>query len=133
MISKVQAGSWAEIHDQFQPGDAEDWKESTSDLGPNGFVLRVSGPSMTNTSPDAKFSFPHGMLLYVRAVSEADPGSFVIVRRESEQEATFKRLVRIDGELFLEAINPDWPNRYLKLQEGDVICGVVKQAAFELP
>ncbi len=56
-------------------------------------------------------------------------GQFVIVRRTAEKAATFKRLALVDGELFLEAINPDWPKRYLPLKEGDVIVGLVVDAS----
>ena len=61
---------------------------------------------------------------------EPVPGKFVIVRRSTEGMATFKKLSLVDGELFLEAINPDWPRRYLRLKEGDVFCGVVVDASF---
>jgi SOS-response transcriptional repressor LexA len=53
---------------------------------------------------------------------------FVVIRRNGENTATFKRLVELDGVRFLEAINPEWPERYIRLQEGDVFCGVVKTA-----
>lgn len=95
-------------------------------------VLRVTGPSMT--APEgSSYSFPEGMLLYVRPEQDWTPGRFVIVRREGEATATFKRLVNVDGELFLEALNPDWPNRYLPLKHGDTLCGVVVHAGFDLP
>lgn len=130
VVSSVQAGDWTELCDNFHPGDAEDWGFSPHDLGRCGYMLRVTGPSMTNTENGARYSFPQGMLLHINPDLEALPGKFVVVRRESEKEATFKRLVMVDGELYLEAINPDWPNRYLKLRPGDVFCGVVVDASF---
>lgn len=130
LISSVQAGMWTEIIDNFQPGDAEAWVECHRDLGPHGYALRVKGESMT--APTGEYSFPHGMILYVNPSAEPLPGKFVVVRRNGH-EATFKRLTLVDGEMYLEAINPDWPNRYIKLTPDDHICGVVVYAGLELP
>lgn len=130
LISSVQAGMWTEIVDNFQPGDAEAWIQSPKDLGPHGFALRVKGDSMTTQA--GPYSFPDGMILHVNPGVEALPGKFVIVRRNGH-EATFKRLVMIDGEMYLEALNPDWPNRYIKLTSEDYICGVVVYYGMELP
>ena len=132
LVSDVQAGDWTDICDNFQPGDADEWRECHKDLGKCGFVLRVSGDSMTGAA-GAEYSFPAGFLLYVNPDLDALPGKFVVVRREGEQKATFKRYVMLDGEQYLEALNPMWPNRYLKLREGDVFCGVVVHAGRDLP
>lgn len=129
LISEVQAGAWTELCDSLSPGDAEDWIRSTKNLGSCGYLLRVTGRSMEN--PGNRFHFPEGMILHVNPDLDPLPGQFVIVRRESTQEATFKRFVMLDGEPYLEAINPDWPKerKYLKLQKGDAWCGVVVDAS----
>lgn len=131
VISFVQAGEWTDLCDNFQPGDADDWRHSHKNLGKCGYMLRVMGKSMT--SAEGALSFPEGMLLHVNPQMDPTAGQFVIVRRESENQATFKKLVMVDGELYLEALNPDWPNRYLKLQDGDHFCGVVVHAGFDMP
>ena len=131
LISDVQAGEWTEICDNFQPGDADVWLPSHFDLGKCGFILRVRGESMR--CPHGQYSFPPGVLLHVKPDVEPVPGQFVVVRRNGEHTATFKRLVQLDGVLYLEAINPDWPERYLKLQQGDVFCGTVRTSTNELP
>lgn len=131
VISEVQAGEWTEVCDNFNPNDADEWRESHKNLGKCGYVLRVSGESMT--APSGEYSFPSGYLLYVNPDIEAAPGKFVIVRRENEAAATFKRLMMVDGDLFLEALNPVWPNRYLKLKDGDHFCGVVVHSGRDLP
>lgn len=128
LISFVQAGDWTSLCDNFHPGDAESYEVTHHNLGECGFVLRVKGDSMK--APGERYSFPPGMLLFVNPDKDPVAGQFVIVRREREQEATFKKLTMVDGELFLEAINPDWPRRYLKLEDGDHFCGVVVDASF---
>lgn len=132
VISWVQAGEWTALCDNFEPGDAEEWRACHKDLGRCGYALRVKGKSMT--APEGEpYSFPEGIVLYVNPDMEALPGKFVIVRRNQTKEATFKRYILVDGEPYLEAINPDWPNRYLKLAEGDQFCGVVMHAGFDMP
>lgn len=129
LISKVQAGAWTELCDHFQPGQADEWLPSTKNLGECGYMLRVEGKSMEN--PTGKPSFAEGMVLHVNPHLDPVPGNYVVVRRNSTLEATFKRYVLIDGEKYLEAINPDWPKdmKYLPLQPGDEWCGVVVDAS----
>jgi SOS-response transcriptional repressor LexA len=129
LISKVQAGAWTELCDHFQPGQADEWLPSTKNLGKCGYMLRVEGKSMEN--PTGKPSFAEGMVLHVNPHLDPVPGNYVVVRRNSTLEATFKRYVLIDGEKYLEAINPDWPKdmKYLPLQPGDEWCGVVVDAS----
>lgn len=133
LISWVEAGTWTEICDNFEPGDAEEWRPCHKNLGKCGYVLRVKGQSMTVPDAVSGYTFPEGILLYVNPDQDAVPGKFVIVRRNKTHEATFKRLVLVDGDQYLEAINPDWPNRYLKLHDGDQFCGVVMHAGFDMP
>ena len=130
LISEVQAGEWTELCDHFAPGDAEDWLPSTKNLGACGYMLRVNGKSMEN--PGGRHSFMDGVILHVNPDLQPMPGQFVIVRREATKEATFKRYTLIDGDPYLEAINPEWPKdkKYLKLQPGDEWCGVVVDASF---
>ena len=129
LISYVQAGEFAECIDTFQPGDAETFHLSPKDLGPRGYMLRVDGDSMTN--PAGPFSFPAGMMLHINPDIEALPGDFVVAKRTRENQATFKQLAMVDGELYLHAINPIWPTPYIKLVEGDAIIGKLKFAGWD--
>ncbi|WP_454708684.1 LexA family protein [Delftia acidovorans] len=128
LISWVQAGAWAGNCEASTPWHSEKWYRSPHQLGPRGYVLRVRGQSMTN--PMGQYSFPEGMLLFVNPDVEPHPGQFVIARRDAENEATFKRFTMVDGSPYLEAINPDWPQKYLKMMPGDVFCGLVVDASF---
>jgi len=129
VISCVQAGEWAEIVDQFAPGDAEEWQDSPVDLGPNGFVLKLEGNSMTNPA-GGRDNFPEGMYVHIHPGIEAQPGDYVVAKRDGDNKATFKKLVRVDGEQFLHAINPAWPKPYIKLEPGDRIIGKLKFAGW---
>lgn len=129
LLSEVQAGRWTELCTGFHSADAQDWRPSTKNLGPCGFMLRVRGRSMENSG--GPLSFTEGMILHVNPDIEPLPGHFVVVRRSSTDETTFKRYIQIEGAPYLEAINPDWPKdeKYLKLMPGDVWCGVVVDAS----
>jgi len=122
-ISWVQAGLWTVIGENFVPDESVGWHYCPFDLGEQGYVLRVKGVSMTAPA-EARHSFPENTLLFVNPDLESVPGKFVVVARNGN-EATFKRLTLVDGELFLEALNPAWPNRYIRVEPDHHFCGVV--------
>jgi SOS-response transcriptional repressor LexA len=119
LISWVQAGAWAEVMDNFAPGDAEDWYRSTKNTSPHTFALRVRGVSMEP-------KFHDGDIIFVDPEVHADHNRFVVVRLEGEAEATFKQLVVEGNQRFLRALNPDWPGeKLIKINGNATICGVV--------
>lgn len=119
LISSVQAGAWTSIVDQFQPGDAEEWVPVAKAVSKNAFALRVSGTSM---EPD----YRPGDIIVVDPDSQAHSGSLVVVRLNSDNEATFKRLVFDGARTYLEPLN----TRYQPMEitgKDYTICGVVRQ------
>jgi len=114
---------WTTISDNFVSEEGVNRHYCPYDLGPRGYVLRVKGMSMTGT-PESRYSFPEDTLLFVNPDLEAVPGKFVIVARNGN-EATFKRLTKIEDQLFLEAINPAWPYRFTQVEPDHHFCGIV--------
>ena len=128
LISWVQAGDWTEIVDNFQPGDAEEWRETTAKVGPNAFALRVQGDSMVN--PIGFPSIPEGAVVIVDPAGDANNGKIVVARLEDTAEATLKKLV-IDGpNRYLKPLNPDY--RPIHTNDNCTIVGVVKKVEFDL-
>ena len=85
-------------------------------------ALRVEGDNMQAPEGD---SFPRGAIICIDLEAEARNGSYIVVRREGENEATFKQLV-IDGDRqFLKPLNPRCP--IMEVTEPLEICGVVRQ------
>lgn len=127
IISWVQAGTFSSVVDNFQPGDADEWAETTVPIHQHTYALRVRGDSMTN--PNGEPTFPDGQVIVVEPDAIDSPeklvGSLVIVRRDGDEEATFKKLVRDAGRLYLRPLNPQYP--MIELREGDVFCGVVRE------
>lgn len=130
LISWVQAGNFAAVIDNMQPGDAEEWIPTTVPVRRHTYALRVRGDSMTN--PNGEPTFPNGCVIVVEpeAIDTLDKlasspiTSFIIVKREGDDEATFKQLVRDSGKYWLKPLNPQYP--MIELKEGDVLCGVVR-------
>lgn len=109
LISWVIAGNLEEIQDMYQPGEADEWVETTeAKPGKNSFALRVSGDSMTSPYP-GDISFPDGTIIVVDPSRACDAGDFVIAKDVATQQATFKRLVHDGGRWFLKPLNPAYP------------------------
>lgn len=117
MISLVKAGEFSETIDILQPGDAIDWVDTTVQIRPHTFALRVEGDSM---EPD----FPAGTILIVEPDFEALAGDFVIAKNGAE-EATFKQLVKDGGDWYLKPLNTRYPIK--PLSNGHIV-GVVRAA-----
>jgi SOS-response transcriptional repressor LexA len=117
LISSVRAGAFAEAKDPFQPGDALDWIETTYAVQEHTFALRVEGESM---EPE----FPEGTILIVEPGMEPCPGDYVIVKNGSN-EATFKKLIKDGGQLYLKPLNPRFEIK--RLDENFTIVGVVRE------
>lgn len=125
VISSITAGSWCEAVDNFQPGDADEWIEAPGPVGPNAFILKIEGISMQPM-------FFEGDKIVIDPAHEARPGHFVVAKRASDQAVTFKQLRFEDGTYFLYALNPDWPDRIIKLTEEWTICGRARWKITEL-
>lgn len=123
LISWVQAGSWSDVSDPFQVGDAEDWLPCPVRHGPRTYCVRVRGDSMFN--PAGRPSYADGDIVFVDPDRDAQNGDRVIVRLDDQQEATFKQLLVEDGRKILKALNPEWSPKYLEINERATITGVV--------
>ncbi|MDO8388200.1 MAG: S24 family peptidase [Polaromonas sp.] len=119
LISEVQAGNYTVI-DNFQPRDGLEMVPVTIPIKRHTFALRVQGDSMVGDRLD---SFPEGSLLIVEPEMDALPGDYVIALN-SENQTTFKQLIRDGGELFLKPLNVRYPIRPLGTAE---IIGVVRE------
>ncbi|HET9680335.1 MAG TPA: XRE family transcriptional regulator [Gammaproteobacteria bacterium] len=129
LISWVQAGSWCDIADSYEPGDAEKWIPTTKRLGHHAFALRVSGDSMEN--PRGKPTYPDGSIIIVDPDKTVVNGSRVVVRLDDVEEATFKVYVEDAGKRYLKPLNPQYPT--IEINSNATICGVVAQTIIEEP
>ncbi len=76
-------------------------------------------------NPHGGKSFSEGDIIYCDPEVEAINRSFVVVKMVDEQEATFKQLV-VEGTFrYLKALNPSWPEPFVRIDTEAVILGVV--------
>lgn len=118
LISWAQAGSWYEISEGFVPEYGVELLPCPVKCSPESFVLSVRGASMEP-------KFHEGDLIFVDPNASADHGKYVVIRLDESNEATFKQLIIEEGKRYLKALNPDWPNRIIEVDEEATICGVI--------
>lgn len=110
LISLIKAGSWGDVQDDFQPGEADEWIDAyETQPGENAFALRVTGDSMTSPYP-GDMSFPDGTIIIVDPARAAHAGDFVVAKDVGTQTATFKRLAHDAGRWYLKPLNPTYPS-----------------------
>lgn len=74
--------------------------------------------------------FPNGGIIVVDPDVQPRPGSYVVVRLDDSQQATFKQLVVDGGEQYLKPLNPRYP--IMPVRERASFCGVVKQLVMDI-
>lgn len=102
LISWVQAGSWGEVVDNLQPGDAEEWIATTARVSSSAFALRIVGDSMAPRVPD-------GAIVIFDPGRGYNHGSLVLAKRTGDQLATFKQLWYDGGVPYLKPLNERYP------------------------
>ena len=125
LISWTTAGQWAEVVDNFAPGDAEDWIVTTANVGPHAFALRIRGESMMPTIPD-------GAIVIVDPDAAPRHRSIVIVRQNHDSEATCKRLIYEGDQPMIRPDNPAYASQIAPLAQDARIVGVVRQVVVDL-
>lgn len=104
LISWIQAGSWNEASDPFQPGEAESYVASMKPHSGRAYALRVRGDSMT--APYGK-SYPAGSIIIVEPERRSpNNGERIIAKLVGSDEVTFKVYKEEDGRRWLQPLNP---------------------------
>lgn len=119
LISEVEAGNYTVI-DNFQPNGTFDRVPTRIDVKRHTYALRVHGDSMVSETGD---SFPPGAILIVEPEMAPLPGDYVIALN-TDNETTFKQLVKDGGDLYLKPLNSRYP---LKPLGNAKIIGVVRE------
>lgn len=102
LISWTTAGHWAEVVDNLQPGDAEEWIATTARVSRTAFALKIKGESMGPKVPD-------GAIVIFDPERGYTHGSLVLAKRTNDQHATFKQLW-YEGEVaYLKPLNDRFP------------------------
>lgn len=118
LISWVAAGNWREMGDQPEPGAHEELVPVSCRVSRDAYALRVQGDSMEPV-------FPNGSYIIVDPAQEARHNSYVVMRLDHAEQATFKQLVIDGSERYLKPLNPRYP--LMPIQQSVTLCGVVRQ------
>lgn len=121
VISWVQAGSWTTVESVPAGTQFDEWLPPNPKCGKNGYGLEVVGESML---PD----FRPGDKIYVNPdfqTNDLKTSDLVIVSCEGDLEATFKKLIVESGNMYLQPLNPDWPEKTIPLVDGCKLVGKV--------
>lgn len=118
VISWVQAGEWMEIAEDYEPQYGAELLPCPVKCSPDTYVLRLHGVSMEP-------KFHDGDLIFVDPNVEPVHGKYVVVMLEDTAEATFKQLIVEGGRQYLKALNPNWPDPIIEVNQNARICGVV--------
>lgn len=110
LISWVQAGTWSDVIDIYEPGYAERWLPFLKNNGENVFALRVEGDSMT-----ARFgkSYPDGCIIFVDPDQRMPTnGDRIVAKLVGSQKTTFKSYTEDAGRKWLRPLNDSHPPIY---------------------
>jgi SOS-response transcriptional repressor LexA len=117
LVSFVAAGAFNENTEPYPMGCADEYYPCPTKHSESTFALKVQGLSMyPEFSPDE--------IIFVDPEVEATNGSFVVVRQNNDNEATFKQLRIMGGSKFLQAVNQTMPDLIEMMPDAN-ICGVV--------
>ena len=119
LVSEVEAGNYTVI-DNFEPHPKFDTVPVSVPVQRHTYALRVRGDSMVSETAD---SFPDGSIIIVEPELQALPGDYVIALN-SENETTFKQLIKDGGDLYLKPLNLRYP---IKPLGSATVIGVVRE------
>lgn len=121
VISWVAAGSFGPIETVLKDTEIEEYLPPNKDCGKNGYALRVVGNSMSpNFIPEDRIYVNPDIQTF-----DLKTNDLVIVACAGDTEATFKKLIIEGSEKYLEPLNPNWPEKIIKLTEGCRLVGKV--------
>lgn len=118
LIAWHEAGDWQEKSSLPKSLYGKELFPSLVSCSPQAFVLRVQGNSMEPR-------FHEGDLIFLEPNRQAVSGQFVAVKLGGARDVTFRQLIIEEGQRYLMALNPDWPERIIRMEDDARICGVV--------
>lgn len=123
VISAVTAGGWGDAVQPYEPGGEDRFELTDYEARGPAFWLEVEGDSMTSPGQP---SIPEGHFILVDTGLIPKPGDLVVAKLDSEDRATFKKLVSDAGQLYLKPLNPAY--RMIPIDGNCRLIGVVKEA-----
>lgn len=120
LVSYNVAGGWCDVEDPYSIYDGEKFIEQVAKHSGQAFALRIKGDSMWDGTPNG---YPEGCIAQFDPNIEPRHRDDVVVRTP-DNKTTFKQLHITPEGQFLVALNPDFPEKRIRVPEGTVIVGV---------
>lgn len=116
VVGSATAARLCETNQTLETNEAEEWICAPGPVGPRAFILRMDGVSM-----EPKIT--QGDKVVIDPSLEASSGDFVAVKKSTHNRVLLKQLKKEGDELYLHALNPDWPERIVRMNAEWEICG----------
>ncbi|MEX6677969.1 S24 family peptidase [Pseudomonas sp. W2Oct36] len=116
VLRSVPAAAFLELDGELNQDGTDEWIESPGPVGPRAFILLIEGISM----------YPHfieGDKVVVDPSRQPLPSHYVAVKHKHHHAITLRQLKQEGTEQYLVALNADWPDRIVPLNDIWVICG----------
>lgn len=123
LISLLQVKILGDILNPSEFENAENWIDWPDKCSLHAYAVRNHGLSMFNTRNGE--GYPNNCVLKIEPVSvkpAVDKSDVLVLTPDGKMQ--FRQMLLDDGEIYLSAINPDWPERIIKMPEGSEIKGV---------
>jgi SOS-response transcriptional repressor LexA len=125
VMDAIAAGFWCLKSEESDIGGVKEWVDAPGPVGSKAFILKVEGLSMEP-------KFHEGDKVVVDPSMEALSGHYVLAKHSGDQTAILKQLRQEGQEMYLCALNPDWPDRIIRLSNDWRICGRARWLISEL-
>ncbi|CAI1502976.1 Uncharacterized HTH-type transcriptional regulator CBU_1416 [Serratia quinivorans] len=126
---KLPVLNWQSVLEQIEEGNkkAEQWLETTLNVGKDAFWLKVETDAMT--SPIG-LTIPEGMMILVNPTDNLTSGNLVIFKKSGTHEIFFRKYVEEAGDRYLRPLNQNYS--MIKMDGQYMPVGVVVDAKWIL-
>jgi SOS-response transcriptional repressor LexA len=118
VINWTVATRWIGLGGEDRMAAVEEWLPCGGEASEDTFALRVRGISMEPR-------FREGEIIFVDPNVQPSHGKFVVVHPYGQPEAILRQLIIEGDRQVLKALNSDWPEPVIEIDERTTLCGTV--------
>lgn len=116
VLRSASAAAFCESAGELDADDTDEWIESPGPVGRGAFILLIEGISMYP-------GFIEGDKVVVDPSRQPLSGHYVAVTPKHRNAIILRQLKQEGAEQYLVALNADWPDRIVQLDDMWTICG----------
>ena len=123
LLKASQIKNWKSLFENFSSTDAKIWLPCPTIHGPRTFVMQVTDDSMLN--PSLTHSFAIGDYVFVDPDVKETDGRIILVELDNGKLALRQLSTQSSQKRMLKAINPNWPENDIELNDKIKVLGTV--------